>query len=224
MSDVIVLDYCNPAVRHLCKTDKRLGKIIHKIGPISYAPYNEDPYPFIVHEIIEQMMSKKAGQCIYNRLSVLCGGRINVDSISALDDEQLRSAGMSNAKVQYIRNATEAIKTGKWDFDEMRRMPDETVIRLLTSIRGIGTWTAKMCLLFVFSRPDILPYEDGAFLQTYRWLYKTDDCSVNSIKKKCKKWSPYSSIASRYFYKALDCGLTKTEFHLFKEASNHGNC
>lgn len=63
----------------------------------------------------------------------------------------------------------------------------------------------------------VLPYEDGAFLQSYRWLYKTDDCSPTSIKKKCSKWRPYSSTAARYMYRALDMGLTKKEFHLFKE-------
>lgn len=74
-----------------------------------------------------------------------------------------------------------------------------------------------MYLIFVLDRQDILPYEDGAFLQSYRWLYKTIDCSPASIKSKCKKWSPYSSIAARYLYHALDLGLTKSEFHLFKE-------
>jgi DNA-3-methyladenine glycosylase II len=61
-----------------------------------------------------------------------------------------------------------------------------------------------------------LPFEDGAFLQAYKWLYKTDEVSKEAIQKKCKKWKPYSSIASRYMYKALDSGLTKKEFHLYK--------
>lgn len=60
------------------------------------------------------------------------------------------------------------------------------------------------------------PYEDGAFLQAYRWAYKTDDPSTQLIKKRCKKWKPYSSTAAPYFYRALDAGLTKEEFHLYK--------
>ena len=81
------------------------------------------------------------------------------------------------------------------------------------SIHGIGRWTAKMYLIFVLDRQDILPYEDVAFLQGYRWMYKTDITTKDSVLKKCAKWKPYSSIAARYLYRALDMGLTTEEFH-----------
>ena len=95
-------------------------------------------------------------------------------------------------------------------------MTDDEVMRKLTSIRGIGNWSAKMYLIFALDRKDILPYEDTAFLQAYSWLYKTNDYSPEAVKKRCKKWKPYSSIAARYMYRALDMGLTKREFHLYK--------
>lgn len=95
-------------------------------------------------------------------------------------------------------------------------LDDESVIKQLTAIKGIGNWTAKMYLIFVLDRQDILPTEDVAFLQAYKWLYKTTDRSPASITNKCTKWKPYSSIAARYLYRALDSGLTKTEFHLYK--------
>ena len=82
--------------------------------------------------------------------------------------------------------------------------------RRLTKLRGIGEWVAHMYLIFVLDRQDILPTTDVAFIQVYEWLYKT------SVEKKLKKWKPYSSIAARYFYRALDEGYTKEEFHLFK--------
>lgn len=73
-----------------------------------------------------------------------------------------------------------------------------------------------MYLIFVLDRPDVLPTTDVAFLQVYKWLYKTNDCSKQSVIKKCKKWTPYSSTAARYFYRILDSGYTKEKFHLFK--------
>lgn len=88
-------------------------------------------------------------------------------------------------------------------------MDDEAVIKRLTSIRGIGTWSAKMYLIFVLNRLDILPFEDGAFLQAYKWLYKTDDLKSSSIVAKCAPWKPYSSLAARYLYRALDSGLVR---------------
>ena len=66
-----------------------------------------------------------------------------------------------------------------------------------------------MYLLFFLQRDDVLPYEDGAFLQAYRWLYNTKKCDQKNIEKRCKKWKPYTSIGARYLYRALDTGLTK---------------
>ena len=73
---------------------------------------------------------------------------------------------------------------GDFDFGKMHEMTDEEVLYELTKLHGIGNWTAKMYLIFVLDRPDMLPYEDIAFLQGYKWVYKTDDVSSESIKKK----------------------------------------
>lgn len=99
---------------------------------------------------------------------------------------------------------------------ELQNLSDDEVIKKLTSLRGIGLWTAKMYLIFVLNRQNVLPVEDVAFLQSYKWMYKTDDISKDSVIKKCEKWSPYSSIAARYLYRALDTDLTKNEFHPYK--------
>lgn len=216
MPNVVTIDMSTPSVQYLCKKDKRLAKVISMVGSISYVPHEEDAYAFLVHEIIEQMLSVKAGRKIYSRLEELCGEEISPARISALTDEQIRSTGTSNAKVEYIRNITNAVTNGTLDFSAMQHFSDEEVIASLTKIRGIGKWTAKMYLMFVLDRQDILPFEDGAFLQVYRWMYKTQDCSEKAVTTKCKKWKPYSSVASRFCYRALDAGMTKEEFHLFK--------
>ena len=216
MANIVKLDMDTHSVKYLCQKCKRLAKVIEMVGPIQYVPHDETPYPFLVHEIIEQMLSVKAGQRIYGRLVELCGGDVSPEQICTLSDEQIHSIGISNSKVEYIRNVTKAITNGTLDFENIQNMPDEEVIKTLTKIRGIGNWTAKMYLMFVLDRQDILPFEDGAFLQVYRWMYKTDDCSEKAVSKKCHKWKPYSSIASRFCYHALDEGMTKKEFHLFK--------
>lgn len=212
---MIILDLNSPPVQYLCKKDKRLAKAISMVGTITYTPYT-DGYAFLVHEIIEQMLSIKAGQKIYHRLESLCGGQIVPTVIATLSDLDIRGTGTSNSKVTYIKNVTDAVITGKINLNALQTMSDDEVREKLTSFRGIGDWTAKMYLIFVLNRPDILPFEDGAFLQSYRWLYKTDDCSPASIKKRCTKWKPYSSIAARYLYRILDLGYTKEAFHLFK--------
>ncbi len=216
MAEPITLSMNTPSVQYLCKKDKRLAKVINMVGPITYTTHADDPYAFLVHEIIEQMLSIKAGAKIFGRLSDLCNTNIVPATISQLTDDQLKSTGTSQNKVAYIRALTDAITDGNLCLNSLFECPDKDVIKELTRIKGIGNWTAKMYLIFVLNREDVLPIEDIAFLQSYKWMHKTEDISKESIRKKCKKWKPYSSIASRFLYCALDYGLTKTTFHLYK--------
>ena len=186
------------------------------VGPITYRKYDENPYAFLVEQILSQMLSARVADVIAGRLIALCGGTLTPDAIRALSDEQIRGVGTSNAKVRFIRALTEAVDSGALDFAALPGLSDAEVMKALTAVRGIGTWSAKMYLLFVLDRPDVLPFEDVAFLQGYGWAYNTRDFSPAAVRKKCAKWKPYSSIAARFMYRALDKGLTKEEFHLFK--------
>ena len=205
----IYLDFNNEAIKHLCNQDKTLSSLIHRIGPLSYEIHDENPYKFIIHEIIEQMLSIKAGNKIFERLMLLCKNDITPEAISTLSDEDIKSIGTSNSKVQYIRNITEAVTNNSLNFEELNSMSNDEITKKLTSIKGIGKWTANMYLIFVLNRPDVLPTTDVAFIQAFKWLYKKESITEKEIKEFCKKWHPYSSIASRYLYRALDSGLTK---------------
>lgn len=216
MSEVISLTHDNEAVRYLCQRDKRLSKVIDLVGDYTYKPY-DDSFSFLTNQIIGQMLSAKVSVKISERLEKLCEGGITPLRILNIDEADMRSTGMSLPKAQNIKNLALAVENEEISFAEIDQMDDASVIKELTQYKGIGLWTAKMYLIFVLDRKDVLPYEDMAFLQSYSWMYKTSDLSKKSIEKKCKKWKPYTSIAARYLYKALDAGLTKTEFHLFKE-------
>lgn len=216
MQNEITLNMNTSSVQYLCERDKHLAKVVKMVGPISYVPHAEDAYSFLVHEIIEQMLSVKAGAKIYCRLEAVCNGSITPEHIMELSNEQLKSIGTSTAKVGYIKGLTSAVLSGSLDFEQLQLLDDYAVIEQLTALRGIGNWTAKMYLIFVLNRDDVLPYEDAAFLQAYSWAYKTNDLTPTAVKERCRKWKPYSSIAARYMYRALDNGLTKNEFHLYK--------
>jgi len=216
MSKTIILDMNSPPVQYLCKRDKRLAKVISMVGPITYTTHEEDPYSFLVHEIIEQMLSVKAGAKIFDRLNTLCNDHIVPETIMNLTDEELRSIGTSKNKVTYIKALTQEIISGNLQLNSLQDYSDVEVTKKLTAIKGVGNWTAKMYLIFVLNRDDILPVEDVAFLQSYKWMYHTNDVTNESVQKRCKKWKPYSSIASRFLYRALDTGLVKKEFHLYK--------
>lgn len=215
MADLQILNAQHPAVQYLCKKDKRLAKLIEMVGEIEYRT-QPDCFARLVRSVINQMLSNKAAYVIGGRVAALCGGVITPENLLKLDREQLREAGLSYSKADSILGIAKAASDCSLDFSAFPNMTDEEVLKELTRLRGIGTWSAKMYLIFTLDRKDVLPYEDVAFLQTYAWLYKTDDLKPASIIKRCKKWKPYSSIAARYFYYALDMGLTKQEFHLYK--------
>lgn len=162
------------------------------------------------------MLSIKAGKKIFDRVVELCDGNLCPEVIALLSIDDLRSTGTSASKVRSIKSITAAVLAGDLVLEDLESMNNEEVTAKLTQIHGIGPWTAKMYLLFVLGRPDILPYEDGAFLQSYRWMYKTEDCSPAAVKKRCQKWMPYSSLCIQVFIPGPDYGLVKEEFHLFK--------
>lgn len=204
------------AVLRLMNKYKRLAKLISYIGDIE-CNVHSDSYAFIISEIVGQMLSNKVAKVINSRLLDLCDGVISIDKVSRLSFGQLKIIGLSKAKFKYIIEFTKAVNEGTLNLSSLHLLSDDKVIYELARIRGIGTWTAKMYLLFVLQSSDVLPIEDVAFLQGYKWLYRIDDVSKDSVIKKCKKRKPYSSIAARYLYRAVDTGLIKSQFHLYKD-------
>ena len=103
------------------------------------------------------------------------------------------------------------MNSGSLNLEELSLLSDNDVIQKLTALKGIGNWTAKMYLIFVLNRNDILPFEDAAFLQGFRWLYDLEKVTKAEVIDISKKWHPYSSIAARYLYRAVDMGFIKKE-------------
>lgn len=191
--------------------DKKLSKVIDKVGELDFTAYNNetDCFLFLVKEIVGQMISSGVKKVLFSRLLVLCDNNISPNTISNLTVEQLRGIGLSYSKSNYILNLANIVASGDVDFKRINALPDDEVVKSLTRIKGIGNWTSKMYLIFFLRREDVLPCEDVAFLQAYKWLYNTSDIKPESVAKRCKKWKPYTSIGARYLYKALDNGLTK---------------
>ena len=214
MSQIYTLNSHSESVIYLSKKDKRLAKVFSIVGEITYKPYSDNPFIFLIDTIVGQMLSNKVADIICARVHELCNNKVTPSKIKKLSTEALRSVGVSYSKAEYIHNLSAAVLSGDLNLKTLPKEEDEIVFKKLTSVRGIGNWSAKMYLIFVLNRQNILPFEDMAFLQSYSWLYKTKDFKPSSVKNKCKKWEPYSSIAARYLYKALDLGYTKEPFSL----------
>lgn len=208
MNDGRIMHIDSPECRYLALADPLLGRAMRLVGDFEYRahPNTED---FFFSTIIGQMMSNTVADVIEGRVSAMCGGKMTADAILSLGMECIRSAGVSMQKAEYMTLFAQKIKSEPEFLDNLKSKSNNEVLKELTALRGIGNWTAKMYLLFVLGRNDILPYEDGAFLQAYRWLYHTNDVKPSSIKQRCQSWIPHESIAARFMYRLLDYGYTK---------------
>lgn len=209
MGEQLMFSPDSESVRYITEIYKTFKTAVEEIGQIEYY-LADDPYSFLVEEIIGQMLSEKVATEIYKRLEVLCKGKVTIQSVSKLIDEEILSIHTSKSKVKYIRSLTDAVFSGQLNFEKLQHLSDDEALKTLTKISGIGPWTAKMYLIFVVGRENILPFEDGAFMQGYKWLYNTNDANPEKVKEKCVHWNPYFSIGARYCYEAVDMGLTKT--------------
>jgi len=208
MGELIILTQKSDPVQYLAERDLKLRQAFALIGDLSFRLY-DDPYSFLVETIASQMLSSKVADIICGRISHACNGSLTPETVCKFSAEDLRSLGLSNAKSRSILELTGAVRVGELDLAALYSAADEDVMKSITSIRGLGNWSAKMFLIFVLGREDVLPYEDAAFLQAYSWLYKTDKLKKVDVEKKCRKWKPYSSVAARYLYRLLDGGFTK---------------
>lgn len=203
------------AVSILKKKDKKLAWLMERVGPLSHTDL-EDDFLFFIEQVIGQMLSIRVADVMTRRLADLCRGEITAGTICSLSVDELKKIGISLRKAECIRQIALMVKNGSLDFGKLKELSDAEIIKSLTAIKGIGNWTAKM-YLYKINRPDVLPYEDATFLAAYKWLYRTRNMKSEAVKRRCRKWSPYSSVAAMYLYTAFDRKLIATESPKLKE-------
>jgi DNA-3-methyladenine glycosylase II len=198
-------------VRELCNNDSLLDKLINRIGYIRI-PVQQDGFNYLARSLIGQQLSTKAAETIFLRVEQICG-IITPDTFLAASEESLRSAGLSKNKLSYIRNVAERVKEESLDFQALGNMDDEEVVCLLTSIKGIGRWTAEMFLIFYLGRQDVLSFGDSGLNRAAKWLYATEESGggQSQLHRKHLEWKPYSTIVSLYLWEAINVGLVQTE-------------
>lgn len=186
------------ALDYLRLKDKKLAVIIDRIGEIRRAVI-PDLYSALIHSIVGQQIATKAHESIWRRICEAVPD-MSPHAISTMPDERLQSLGLSWRKVSYIKKATEKIVTGEFDIAALHDADDEEVIRQLTSLDGVGVWTAEMLMLFSMQRPDILSFGDLAILRGMRMVYRHRDIDRSLFEKYRRRLSPHASTASLYFW------------------------
>lgn len=190
--------YGETEVSYLRQKDLRLGAVIDRIGHIDRA-VDTDLFSSVVHHIVGQQISTKAQATIWQRMQDALGV-VNAETILAAGVPRLQGLGMTFRKAEYITDFAEKVHTGAFDLDAVAHMRDEAAIRELSSLKGIGVWTAEMILLFCLQRPDIFSYDDLAIRRGLRMVYHHRKIDRKLFEKYRRRFSPYCSVASLYFW------------------------
>ena len=191
------------AAKYLSKKDTRLKRLIAQIGP--HRPtITPDPFAALVGAITQQQVSMNAAAAIHQRVRALCG-RVTPAAILALDDSELRGAGLSRQKTRYVRGIAEAFASGVLSTRKLRRMSDEDVIAATTRLAGVGRWTAEMLLIFCLERPDVWPIDDLGLQRALRRFLKVERLpAVAALRALAEPWCPYRSYATWYLWRSLE--------------------
>ncbi|MDE2698375.1 MAG: DNA-3-methyladenine glycosylase 2 family protein [Gemmatimonadota bacterium] len=196
------------AMRALCKNDRTLGQLIKQAGPITLdLPKRLNPFDALLRSIIYQQLSGKAAAAIHKRVRVLfSGGNINPNQVLAMDDQVLRNAGMSRAKVVAVNDLAQKTIDGLIPpGSRLREMSDADIVENLTQVRGIGEWTVQMFLMFQLGRPDVLPTKDLGVRKGFMLTYGLDELPAEKdMMVYCERWRPYRSVGSWYMWRALE--------------------
>ncbi len=194
----------NKAHRELLKCEY-LGSIIQKHGKCTLVPEIDKPFDTLISSIISQQLSLKAAATIEGRIRKLVGKTFRPTPILKASIEDLRAAGLSGRKVEYIQGISEAVKSRKLNFKKLELASDEEVKAKLIELRGVGQWTAEMFMIFVLGRIDIFSYLDVGLQRGMKQLFGEDKAhSLEAMEKLAERWQPYRSIASWYLWKVID--------------------
>ena len=193
------------AVLHLSDADERLRRIITAVG--SYAIITGgDPFQSLVRSIMYQQLAGSAADAIHGRFLRLYGGKHpSPTRLAATPSADLRSIGLSSRKVEYLKGLATDIASGKLNLASLAQMEDEEVIGQLTTVRGIGRWTAEMFLILCLARPDVLPVGDLGLQRAMQKVYGLRKLPTQKrMEEIAKSWRPYRSVATWYMWRSLE--------------------
>ena len=194
-------------IAHLSK-DKKLKKLVEAAEPHQLKK-RKNICTYLYASIMSQQLSTKVADVIYKRFIALYGGKEPLpQQILDTPFEQLRGIGLSNAKVNYVKNVAQFEMEKGMDAKKLQKMDNEEVIAYLTEIKGVGRWTVEMLLMFALGREDVFAVDDLGIQNAMIKLYKLDNSDKKQLREKMlkvsAKWSPYRTYACVHLWRWKD--------------------
>jgi DNA-3-methyladenine glycosylase II len=192
------------ALDHLKVADPVLRRLIEQVGP--YGIEFLDPgFAALVKAIVLQQLSGKVASVIFARLEAAAGGTLTPQAVLKMRTPKLRATGLSQRKIEYIRDVARRIVRGKLDLAALRERSDDEVLSELTAIRGIGPWTVHMFLIFALRRLDVMPSGDLGIRAAVRKVYGLEQLPAPAeVDAMAARWRPYCTVAAWYLWRSLE--------------------
>jgi DNA-3-methyladenine glycosylase II len=198
------------AIDHLRGSDPVMRELIDEIGVDGLGDPRRgrtaDRYGTLVRSIVGQQLSTRSASAIYGRLIDRYGGRTPTPAEVLADDpdELRRAAGLSHAKVVYLRSLAEHVIAGSLELDRLDELSDEEVIAELVAVKGLGPWSADLFLMFQLQRPDVLPVDDLGIRRAVMGRYALEAMPTPAeVERIGERWRPYRTLASLFLWRSL---------------------
>lgn len=194
-----IFEYGDKEMEYLKSVDQLLGDAIERIGKIERVIIPE-LFPALVYAVVGQQISLKAAKTIWGRIQERFED-ITPERMAEASVEEIRLCGMQSTKAGYIKGIAQTIANGEFDLNEMATLSDKDAIKKLSSLNGIGVWTAEMLLLNCLERPNIISYGDIAIRRGMMKLYSLTELTKEEFAAYKNRYSPYASVASIYLWR-----------------------
>ncbi len=193
------------AIDEVAKRDPVLADLVARVGPIRHRPRDPDgPFAALARAIVFQQLAGRAAQAIYGRVRATVGDTLTPETLNAASDAALRAAGLSANKLASLRDLSAKVLDGTVVLSRTSRRSDEELIERLTTVRGIGRWTAEMYLMFQLRRLDVWPVDDLGVRQGYALAWNIDPPPTpKQLEPLGEPFRPYRSIVARYCWAAV---------------------
>ncbi|MSQ49079.1 MAG: DNA-3-methyladenine glycosylase 2 family protein [Betaproteobacteria bacterium] len=195
-------EYWDRAKRALGRRDPVMAAIMRRHPRVYLAPRG-DPFHTLARAIVGQQISVKAAQSVWNKFAELVV-EVIPEKILQLKVVQLRACGLSERKVEYIRDLAQRFADGALLAQRWPQMSNEDVVADLVQVRGIGPWTAEMFLMFNLLRPDVFPLDDLGLRKGIQLAYFKRPVSLQTMRKLGETWRPWRTVATWYLWRSLD--------------------
>ncbi len=201
------------ARRELAAADPTMAALIERLGKIDIATRLKrrseerpnDAYGALLRAIVGQQLSTKAARTIYGRvIDLFDGSTPSPEQLLEADETDLRGAGLSGRKVEYIRDLASHVIEGELELERLDDLDDEAVIEEIVAVRGLGVWTAEMFLMFHLERPDVLSGGDLGIRKAIQIEYGLEEMPApTKVLEIGEPWRPHRSLASLYLWESL---------------------